>query len=267
MIRAMTISMTYERCRIFMDIKLRKIDAVLLGALVCYGASVLPFIPHEFSNVAGTVLCFILTGVAGASAILPGGVSGTARLTAMVACSLGTGIVGGLIINLFPSGLVGINWLTYAFAMTLIAYAVARARGAGGPLEWKRPDSLRLSWAFAVKVCASVAALVAAVVVSITSSHHGETPFTEVWFLPDGPEHSPVGATGAVLGMKSHESSSEEFIVVVNTGLQVTTRRVTLAPNQTWTQDFSVAGDKPLATVYRGRVADPPYRTVWFVRR
>ncbi|OBH04741.1 hypothetical protein A5696_03990 [Mycobacterium sp. E2699] len=248
---------------------MRKIDCVLLGALVCYGVSVLPFIPREFSNAAGTVLCFILTGVAGASAILPSRVNGVARLTAIVACSLGTGIVGGLIINILPSGLVRFNWLTYAFATTLIAYAVARVRGAGGPLEWKPGDfpSLSLSRASAVKVCASVVALGAAVVVSISSSHHGQTPFTEVWFLPDGPEHSPVGATGAVLGMKSHETSSEEFVVVVNTGLQVTTHHVTLAPNQTWTRDFSVGGEKPLATVYRGRVADPPYRTVWFVRR
>ncbi len=251
----------------YMDVRFCKLDCVALAALVCYIASVLPFIPREFSNVTGTALCFILTGVAGASAIVPGGASGLARLTAMVACSLGTGIVGGLILNLFPSGLVRFNWLTYAFATTLIAYAVARARGAGGPLEWKRPDFSRLTWVSAAKLLASAIVVAAAVVISINSSHHRETPFTEVWFIPDGPEHSPVRATRAVFGMKSHESSKEEFIVVVNTGEQVTTHRVTLAPSQVWTQDFSVGGEKPVATVYRGRVADPPYRTVWFVRR
>ena len=76
-----------------------------------------------------------------------------------------------------------------------------------------------------------------------------------------------MGATGAVLGIKSHEASNEEFIVVMDTGEQVTTHRVTLAPNQVWTQTFSVKGEKPVATVYRGSVANPPYRTVWFVRR
>ncbi|MGO9154430.1 hypothetical protein [Mycobacterium sp.] len=263
----MTISTTYEACRMYMDARLCKLDFVALAALVCYGASVLPFIPREFSNVTGTVLCFILTGVAGASAILPGGANGAARFTAIVACSLGTGIVGGLILNFLPSGLVRFNWLTYAFATTLIAYAVARARGAGGPLEWKRPDFPTLTWVSAAKLFASVLVVAAAIVISISSSHHGETPFTEVWFVPDGPEHSPVDATGAVLGIKSHEASSEEFIAVINTGLQVTTHRVTLAPNQVWTQEFSVGGEKPVATVYRGRVADPPYRTVWFVRR
>lgn len=251
----------------YMDARLHKLDCVALAALACYGASVLPFIPREVSNVTGAALCFILTGVAGASAILPGGASGAARFTAIVACSLGTGIVGGLILNFLPSGIVRFNWVTYAFAMTLIAYAVARARGAGGPPEWKRPDFLTLTWVSAAKLFASVLVVAAAIVISISSSHHGQTPFTEVWFVPDGPEHSPVGATGAVFGIKSHERSNEEFIAVINTGEQVTTHRVTLAPNQVWSQAFSVKGEKPVATVYRGRVANPPYRTVWLVRR
>jgi hypothetical protein len=252
----------------YMGARLCKIDCVALAALVCYGASVLPFIPREFSNVTGAALCFILTGIAGASAILPGGANGVARFTAIVACSLATGIVGGLIINFLPSGLVGFNWLTYAFATTLIAYAVARARGAGGgPLEWKRPAFLTLTWVSAAKLFASALVVAAAIVISISSWHRVETPFTEVWLVPDGPAHSPLGATGAVFGIKSHEWSNEEFIAVIDTGLQVTTHRVTLAPNQVWTQNFAVGGEKPVANVYRGRVADPPYRTVWFVRR
>jgi hypothetical protein len=250
-----------------MEVKLRKLDCVAFAALACYIASVLPFIPREFSNVTGSVLCFILVGVAGASAILPGHVSGVARLTAIFACSLGTGIIGGLILNYLPSGLVQFNWLTYALAVTLIAYAVARARGAGGPLERKLPDFRNLSWVSTAKISASVLAVAAAIVISINSSNHVQTPFTEVWFVPDGAAHSPVGATRAVFGIKSHELAKEEFIVVMNTGEQVTTRQVTLAPNQVWTQDFSVRGEKPVATVYRGRVADPPYRTVWFVRK
>jgi hypothetical protein len=91
-------------------------------------------------------------------------------------------------------------------------------------------------------------------------------PFTEVWLVPDGPANSPVSATGAVLGIKSHERSNEEFTVVMNTGEHVTTRRVTLAPSDLWTQLFSVEGKKAVASVYRGSTAYPPYRTVWFVR-
>jgi hypothetical protein len=250
-----------------MEARLCKIDFVPLAALASYGVSVLPFIPHGISIVTGTALCFILTGVAGMSAILPRGASGIAGFAATVACSLATGIIGGLILNCLPSGLVRSNWVTYAFATTLIAYAVARARGAGSPLEWKRPDFLTLPWVSAAKLVASVILVAAAMVISIGSSHHRETPFTEVWFVPDGPAHSPVGAMGAVFGIKSHERSNDEFIVVINTGEQVTEHRLTLAPNQVWTHAFSVKGEKPMANVYRGRVANPPYRTVWFVRR
>jgi hypothetical protein len=244
-----------------------KIDLVPLAALACYVVSVLPFIPRGLSSVTGTALCFVLTGVAGMSAILPRGASAVARFAATVACSLATGIIGGLIVNCLPSGLVRFNWVTYALATTLIAYAVARARGAGSPLEWKRPDFLTLTWVSAAKLVASVVLVAAAMVISISSSHFGEPSFTEVWFVPDGPAHSPVGATGAVFGIKSHERSNEDFIVVMNTGEQVTTHQVTLAPNQVWTHAFAVKGAKPMADVYRGRVANPPYRTVWFVRR
>jgi hypothetical protein len=250
-----------------MEARFCKLDCVALAALACYGASVLPFIPHELSNVTGAVLCFVLTGVAGASAILPGAASGVARLTATIGCSIGTGIAGGLILNWLPSGLVRFNWLTYALGVTLVGYVVARVRGAGSPLEWKRPDFSVPNWTSGAKIVAAAVLVAAAMVISISSAHYGETPFTEVWFVPDGPAHSPVGAKAAVFGIKSHERSNEDFIVVMNNGVQVTTHRLTLAPNQVWTHTFSVSGERPIANVYRGRVANPPYRTVWFVRR
>jgi hypothetical protein len=180
---------------------------------------------------------------------------------------LATGIIGGLILNYLPSGLVQFNWVTYAFATTLIAYGVARMRGAGALLESIRAGFSSLTWVSGAKLFASVFMVAAAIIVSISSSNNKKTFFTEVWLVPDGSAHSPVGARGAVFGIKSHESSNEEFIVVMNTGEQVTTRRVTLAPNQVWTQAFSVKGEKPVATVYRGRLATAPYRTVWFARR
>jgi uncharacterized membrane protein len=246
--------------------KLCKFDLIALAALTCYCASVLPSIPHEISNAAATVLCFILTGVALASAILPRQAGGTARLVAIFACSLGAGIVGGLILNFIPSGLVQSNWVTYATATTLIAYVVARVRGAGGLIDRTRRDSPNLTWVAGAKLLASVFIVIAAIVISVNSRDHWETPFTEVWLVPDGPTNSPVGATGAVLGIKSHEWSNEEFTVVMNMGGDVTTRRVTLAPSHLWTHFFSVEGKKAVASVYRGSTANPPYRTVWFVR-
>jgi hypothetical protein len=250
-----------------MEAKFCKIDLVPSAALACYVASVLPFIPVGLSHVTGTALCFILTGVAGMSAILPRGASGIARFAATVACSMATGIIGGLILTCLPSGLVRFNWVTYALAVTLIAYVVARARGAGSPLDWKRRDFPTLTGVSAAKLFVSTCAAAAAMVITFISSHHEATFFTEVWLVPDGPAHSPVGATGAVFGIKSHERSTEDFIVVMNASEQETTHRVTLAPNQVWTHALSVKGKKPMVNVYRGRVANPPYRTVWFVRQ
>ncbi|MCW2688301.1 MAG: hypothetical protein JWR37_3191 [Mycobacterium sp.] len=261
----MTISSIYDVSRGYMETRFCKLDCVALAALVCYGASLLPIIPHGISNVTGTVLCFILMGVATASAIVPSCVGAAARFVAIIACSLGTGIVGGLILNYFSSGLIKRNWVTYAIVTTLIAYAVAWERGAGGPLHWKRPDFRIPTWASSVKVLASVLLVTAAVVISISSSNHGEKPFTEVWLVPDGPTHDPGGATGAVLGIKSHESSNEDFTVVMNTGKRITTSRVTLTPNQVWTQAVAVEGAVAGASVYRGDPANVPYRAVWLV--
>lgn len=250
-----------------METEFCKIDLIPVAALVCYGVALMPFIPHDVRSVSAVALCFILTGIAGANALLAGRASGIARFTATLACSVGTGIVGGLILNFLPSGLVRFNWLTYALVVTLIAYAVARLRGAGSALQWRRPEIPIMTPMSGVKFVAAALAVIAAIALSVSSSHHLATAFTEIWFVPDGPAHSPVGATGAVFGIKSHEKSSEDFIAVIDTGEQVTTHRVTLAPDQMWTHDFSVKGQKPTANVYRGRVVDPPYRTVWFVRR
>jgi hypothetical protein len=250
-----------------MEARFCKLDVVPCAALGCYVVSVLPFTPRVLSSVTGVALCFVLTGIAGMSAILPRGASGVARFTAAVACVVATGILGGLILTCLPSGLDQFNWLTYGLAVTLVAYAVARARGAGSPLEREELKFPTLNWLSAAKLVAAALAVGAALVVSIGSSHHGETPFTEVWLVPDGPAHSPVGATGAVFGIKSHEKTTEDFVVVMNSGAQVTTQRVTLAPNQMWTHALAVTGKRPTADVYRGRVANPPYRTVWFVRR
>jgi uncharacterized membrane protein len=249
-----------------MRARLCKFDVIALAALACYGASVLPSIPREISNVTASVLCFILTGVALASAILPGQASGTARFVAIIACSLGAGMVGGLILNYIPSGLVQSNWVTYAAATTLIAYVVARVRGAGSLLDRTRWDSPNLTWVAGAKLFACILMVTATIVISLSGGNPREKPFTEVWLVPDGPTKSPVGATGAVLGVKSHESANEEFTVVMNMSGHDTTRRVTLAPSQLWTEFFSVEGKKVVASVYRGSTAYPPYRTVWFVR-
>ena len=119
--------------------ELLQIDCVALAALACYAVSVTLFVPDLLAHLAGTILCFVLTGLALASAVAPRPMSPAARFTTIVACVLGTGIVGGLIVNYLPAGIVRFNWVTYALVVTAIGWAVARARGASGPVRWGPP--------------------------------------------------------------------------------------------------------------------------------
>jgi hypothetical protein len=248
-----------------MRTRLNTLDLMALAAVACYVLSVLPFIPRDVSNVAGTVLCFMITGIIAASALLRHHVGILVRFTAVIACSLGAGIIGGLLLNFLPSGLIQFNWVTYALATSLIAYGVARARGAGSPLHWKRTGIPIPSWPACVKVLASIGIVTAAIVISINSTNANEKTFTELWLVPDSPLNTPLHATRAVLGIRSHESSTQDYTVVMDTGEETLTSRVTLAPNQVWTQAVPVKGAKASASVYKGSVTDRPYRRVWIV--
>jgi hypothetical protein len=238
-----------------------------LAALACYGVAVLPYVPSVAAQVAGTVLCFVVTGIALALAILPADASSGARYTAVAACALSAGVVGGMVLNPFPSGLNQFGWLTFALATSLVACGVARVRGVGAPVHWKRPEFRSFSWASSAKVLASVVLVGAAIGISLVSENAKEKPFTELWLVPDAPGQSPWGATRAELGIKSHEPTTEDFTVVVDTSRQIMTTRITLAPNQVWTQLVPVEGKNASAEVYRGGVMGQPYRAVWLVTR
>jgi len=245
--------------------KLLKIDCVAFAALACYAVSVTLFVPDLLAHMAGTILCFVLTGVALASAVAPRPTSPAARFTTIVACVLGTGIVGGLIVNYLPAGIVRFNWVTYALLVTLISWAVARARGASGPVRWGLPKLAMPTIGAAVKVTGSILIVTAAVVISLVSTNSAEKTFTELWLVPDAPGQLAAGATRAELGIKNHESTAENYTVIMDTGKQVMTNRVSLAPNQVWSQNVPVEGTKAVAKLYRGDDTENPYRTVWLV--
>ncbi|KUI36682.1 hypothetical protein [Mycobacterium sp. GA-2829] len=243
-----------------------KADCVALAAIVCYVAAVVPSVPRLLSIAAGTLLCFGLAGVAVAAALLPGGSGLVARFVAVAAGVLAVGVVGGEVLNHYESGVTRPNWLQLGLVTVLVAYTAAWARGGDRPWHPKRATSRRPSANTVAKAMISALMLITAIALSM-ASRAGEEAFTEVWLLPDGPEHDPLGASSAVLGMKSHESTTQAFTVVVETGRQMERKRITLAPGQIWTHAVSVHGDKALATVYRDGDADDPYRTVWFVTR
>lgn len=249
-----------------MRTRLSPLDLVAIAAVGCYVLAVLPGVPIQVSNVTGPVLCFVFTGLLGASAIFPRPTSPLVRFTAVLACALGAGMVGGLILNLLPGGLNQFSWATYGFVTTIAAYLVARQRGARSPVYLG--DVTLPSWASSVKVVASMVIVIGAIVISATSPNANEKTFTELWLVPENPTRSPLRAVHAVLGVKSHESSTEDFTVVMDTGKRTITNRVTLSPNEVWTQPVMIEGVKATATLYRGGdETDQPYRTVWIAAR
>jgi uncharacterized membrane protein len=246
-----------------MTTRFSRLECVGLAAVACYAVAVLPSSPKALSYIAGTILCFLLTGVAISDALFPGRIGGLERVTAVIASTLAAGVVGGLVINLLPSGFTQKNWLTYALATTLVAYVVARLRRGTEPVHWGRPKTPIQGWPAWAKIATSVLMLTAAAVISITSTSWTEKPFTELWLVPDNPDQSPLHATTAIVGIKSHESSVEDFTVVIDTGKEILKSQLSLAPDQVWTQAVPVDGEKVVASIYRPNATDKPYRTVF----
>jgi hypothetical protein len=242
------------------------LDVVVATSLPLYVLCTIPGIPSVLAGSAGATLCLAVTGITVAQATLPGRLRLLDRAVAVLASALGAAIVGGVLLNMLPVGLTRLSWATFALVLGILAYAVGRWRGAGQPVRCPRP--WRPSPMIAAKLAASMLFLGAAVGVSIVSAEgSGNQPFTEVWLLPDGPSHSPVRTTSAVVGVKSHETSTEDFTVVTTSARQQKTNRVVLSPNQVWTQKIPVDGVQASVAVYRGAPIGLPYRAVWLVTR
>lgn len=250
-----------------MRARLTSVGWTAMIAVAGYCLAVLPFVPHVISAVAGTIVCFGCAGYAVATAILPRRHNAMAGLAGVVACSVAVGIFGGLVLNMFPSGLNRFNWATYALVIALAGCGAATVRGIGHPVRWRRTGFAMPPWSSLAKLVLAGVFLAAAGLISVNSVNAHERPFTELWLVPDNPARSPWRAVHAELGVKSHESGTEDFTVVMDTGRRTVTARVTLEPQQVWTQGVIAEGDRFRASLYRGDSAGEPYRTVWIATR
>lgn len=236
-------------------------------AVVGYCLAVLPSVPHTIAAVAGTIVCFGCAGFAVATAILPRRHSAMVGFVGVIASAVAVGIFGGLVLNILPSGLNRFNWATYGLVIALAGCAIAHLRGSGHPIRWQRSRVGAPPWSSLAKLALAGAFLAAAGLISLNSFNAHEQPFTELWLVPDNPARSPLRAVHAELGVKSHESGTADFTVVMDTGKRTVTERVTLEPEQVWTQAVIAEGNMFRASLYRGDPADEPYRTVWIATR
>lgn len=247
-----------------MKTDLRRWDALPPAAVACYAVAASEAVPFA-SNAAAVILCFVLTGLSIAGAVCASGAGFPARAWTATAASLGSGILGGLALDRFPSGLTRPGWTAYALLVVSAAYVVGLARRSSG--DRPRP-AVRLEVPSArtcMTLLASAALLLTSIAVPLTVDERSGPPFTELWLVPNGPNRTPSGATSAIVGIRSHQTWSEDFRVVVDTGQRLLVGRVTLAPGDVWTQQVAIEGVKATASVYRAEDSAQPYRVVWVV--
>lgn len=249
-----------------------QLDLCALAALGCYLVALIPGLPLVLAGGAGLLLCFVLVGAVWAVALLPPGRRILVRLVTATAVVCGSGIAGGMVLNLLPSGLTRFNWLTYGLLVTGIGYLVARVRRHTVLLDngiRADLDSLQIfSRPTVLKVTASAAALSAAVLMTVTSHEAKDRTFTELWLVPNSDLNSPVRAIQATVGVGNHEAGHRVYTLRVDSGKQVFTARVNLAAGDKWSRNIYIEGDEARVDLYRGTKTDgAPYRTVWVARR
>jgi hypothetical protein len=247
---------------------LTQLDVVALSALSCYVLALAPGVPTVLAGFCGAMLCYVLVGLIWAAAVLPPGVSMLVRLVAMMAVPLGLGIVGGMLLNFLPSGLSRFNWLTYILIFAVAGYAVARRQKRTelfdvGKCKMMEPQP-RTRW----KIQACAILILIAVIVTLTSTDAKDKTFSELWLVPSSELNSPVRAIEARVGVRSHEAANQTYMLEVDSGKQVYTAKLNLAPDQEWTDNIFIEGDEARVSLYRGESTDSkPYRTVWVARK
>jgi hypothetical protein len=248
-------------------VKMTQLDWLAVCALVCFALAATPLVPAVVANSAGTVLCFPVLGVIWSGVLIGERTRAMNRVIAATACALAAGALGGLLLNFLPAGLDRTNWLLLGGVLTLVGYVIARWRGAVRLIDVDALRGVRPSFASGAKLAGIAVALAATAVVSVHSVNVSEPEFTELWLVPIGALNTPIRASQATMGVKSHEARAEQFTIVLDTGATSWKTEVTLEPGQTWTKDVYLEGERAQASLYQGSdVAAAPYRTVWVAR-
>ncbi|WP_442928553.1 hypothetical protein [Mycobacterium sp. JS623] len=258
--------------------KFTQLDGFAAAAVISFGFA-LPWAPVAVSSPAAVVLCFVLVGVIWAAVITPltPNRSVVTILVAITSCALGWAIVGGLLLNFLPSGLNRTNWLVYAVIVCIAGYLIARFRGNQEVFSWRHIEFGAPTWRTVLKLGATAALLIAAVLVSVFSNIAKDREFTELWLVPNNPagaqvkvleSNSPTRAIDATVGVKNQEGESRRYTLVFDSGANVTTTNFTLGPEEEMTKVVPIDGDEASAALYLGdQTQGDPYRKVWVARR
>lgn len=236
--------------------------------------------------VAGVPLVLVLPGYALSAVALPDRVR-PAYISAAVwhgmwiaGLSLATAVLGGLLLNLTPTGLTRTGWTVTLAGTTLVALAAAAimrtrrlpAAAPAGPEAAARPDAaagtrrphrapgwslprrLPLQAPAAVYSIAAVALAGAAIWLGAFSAA-GQHPagFAQLWLVPAG-----NGTGRATVGVRNEYSRAEEFHLVLRRGARtVAAWDLELAAGNTWTAGVAAPASQRLSA----QLATPGERT------
>lgn len=223
------------------------LPAALLVPLIAIGVQ-----PLWLTVPLGLVAALIAPGVALLALFARRELRGFPGVALVAAASLGTLVLGGLILNLLPWGLTPLSWAIGLLVITLATSALAARSGFalfGGSLP-----TARMSPATIVKVAVCVVLAGVTVGVAVTSQQAADRaqPLTELW-LTDVDHDSDV-----TVNLRNGEGGSRDYRVSVQVNDQdIVSQDVTVADGSTWSEPVPLVRtgtdrDDLVVSVYAG---------------
>lgn len=164
-------------------------------------------------------LVLILPGYALISALFARQAFGLVeRLVMSLAVSLIIVILGGLVLNLTPSGLRPGPWTVLLGGITLAASLVAllRRQGQGAPPQQAGNNHIGLSLRQGLLLALAVIIVGGALAISIIGAEQQPYPgFTQLWILP---AQGANAKNSVLLGVRNMEKTAMSYRLVVNIG-------------------------------------------------
>jgi hypothetical protein len=172
-------------------------------------------------------LVFLVPGYVIMRAVSPAPRAG--RLALVVATSIGTVALAGLVLNLLPAGLTATTWSVGLFVIVAAAAVGAALRRDAPPPAQVRPPT----WATSLKALLCLALVVATAAVAVVSQHHAleRQRYTELAYEPrsDGSQ---------VIAVRNREGARTEYVLRVTVGGRPSHQLpIGLSDGDSWTYD------------------------------
>ena len=217
--------------------------AVAAAVIACLAAALLPTGLSALRAPLALPLVLFVPGFAIVVAALPPGQRSTAELVLLsVALSVAVAIVSGVILNGIRVTLFAAPWMGVLTAVTVVAAAVATARGHTSAVHVPHV-SLRAPQAAALGAAVVLLGGAAALGFSPLRAPRATQGATALWLTP-----APSGHGAVCVGVISDQLYRTTYTVRVTVGRQPPRRfgPITLAPGASWTRTVSVGPGTPV---------------------